>query len=141
MVKEIIDNNEKAQAGSKELKVLRQYFSQCFTVEGDFDIEKFRAALPSGTSISRIVTIRLDRINSSSLVFKDNNIVQRVGDAEIDLGAIAKGYYLDKVKDYFVSKEYTKYFLTDIWIRPTITYGLVACFIKGRKAASETNHQ
>ncbi len=39
------------------------------------------------------------------------------------------------------SNEYTKYFLTEIWIRPTITYGLVACFIKGRKAASETNHQ
>jgi hypothetical protein len=26
--------------------------------------------------------------------------------------------------------EYTAYMLTEIWIRPTITYGLVACFIK-----------
>ena len=26
--------------------------------------------------------------------------------------------------------EYTSYLLTEIWIRPTITYGLVACFIK-----------
>ena len=25
--------------------------------------------------------------------------------------------------------EYTDYFLTEIWIRPTITYGLVACFV------------
>jgi hypothetical protein len=25
--------------------------------------------------------------------------------------------------------EYTNYFLTEIWIRPTITYGLVACFV------------
>ena len=25
--------------------------------------------------------------------------------------------------------EYTNYFLTAIWIRPTITYGLVACFV------------
>ena len=24
--------------------------------------------------------------------------------------------------------EYTNYTLTEIWIRPTITYGLVACF-------------
>lgn len=25
--------------------------------------------------------------------------------------------------------EYTPYLLTEIWIRPTITYGLVACFV------------
>ena len=25
--------------------------------------------------------------------------------------------------------EYTDYMLTEIWIRPTITYGLVACFV------------
>ena len=25
--------------------------------------------------------------------------------------------------------EYTSYLLTEIWIRPTITYGLVACFV------------
>ena len=25
--------------------------------------------------------------------------------------------------------EYTEYLLTEIWIRPTITYGLVACFV------------
>ena len=27
--------------------------------------------------------------------------------------------------------EYTAYLLTEIWIRPTISYGLVACFVKG----------
>ena len=31
------------------------------------------------------------------------------------------------------SSEFTTYYLTEIWIRPTITYGLVACFV------SETN--
>jgi len=31
--------------------------------------------------------------------------------------------------------EYTEFFLTEIWIRPTITYGLVACFV------SETEEQ
>ena len=35
---------------------------------------------------------------------------------------------------YFTLKEptdeYTTYGLTEIWIRPTITYGLVACFVK-----------
>ena len=29
--------------------------------------------------------------------------------------------------------EYTNYLLTEIWIRPTITYGLVACFITEKK--------
>jgi len=28
--------------------------------------------------------------------------------------------------------EYTAFLLTEIWIRPTITYGLVACFVKGK---------
>jgi hypothetical protein len=27
------------------------------------------------------------------------------------------------------ANEYTPYLLTEIWIRPTITYGLVACFV------------
>ena len=27
------------------------------------------------------------------------------------------------------TNEYTTYMLTEIWIRPTITYGLVACFV------------
>ncbi len=52
---------------------------------------------------------------------------------------IAVLYNIDIVLE--PSNEYTAYMLTEIWIRPTITYGLVACFIKGRKAASETNHQ
>jgi hypothetical protein len=32
------------------------------------------------------------------------------------------------------SDEYTVYLLTEIWIRPTITYGLVACFVKEAKS-------
>jgi len=31
------------------------------------------------------------------------------------------------------SDEYTAYLLTEIWIRPTITYGLVACFVSETK--------
>ena len=29
--------------------------------------------------------------------------------------------------------EYTSYLLTEIWIRPTITYALVACFVTERE--------
>ncbi len=31
--------------------------------------------------------------------------------------------------------EYTRFFMTEIWIRPTITYELVACFIREREDA------
>jgi len=29
--------------------------------------------------------------------------------------------------------EYTDYFLTEIWISPTIIYGLAACFVSGKE--------
>ena len=35
--------------------------------------------------------------------------------------------------------EYTDYLLTEIWIRPTITYGLVACFVSERAGAARLN--
>ncbi|MBO4446645.1 MAG: hypothetical protein J5764_00795 [Bacteroidales bacterium] len=44
---------------------------------------------------------------------------------------IAALYNLDIILE--PTDEYTAYMLTEIWIRPTITYGLVACFIKEAK--------
>ena len=41
--------------------------------------------------------------------------------------AIASLYNLDLYLE--PTDEYTNYLLTEIWIRPTITYGLVACFV------------
>lgn len=52
MVKQIINRNESAQAGQRELDVLKSYFPQCFTGEGEFDIEKFKAALPDGLNVT-----------------------------------------------------------------------------------------
>ena len=40
---------------------------------------------------------------------------------------IATLYHVDIIIE--PSNEYTNYMLTEIWIRPTITYGLVACFV------------
>ena len=48
----------------------------------------------------------------------------------IDL-LIAALYNLDIYLEPF--SEYTNYFLTEIWIRPTITYGLVACFVTEKR--------
>ena len=44
---------------------------------------------------------------------------------------IAALYHLDLCLE--PADEYTNYLLTEIWIRPTITYGLVACYVKGTK--------
>ena len=52
MVKQIINRNESAQAGQRELEVLKAYFPQCFMGEGEFDIEKFKAALPDGLNVT-----------------------------------------------------------------------------------------
>ena len=52
MIKDIREKNEEAFAGKKEMEVLKAYFPQCFTVDGEFDIEKFRASLPEGTKVS-----------------------------------------------------------------------------------------
>ena len=45
--------------------------------------------------------------------------------------AIAALYQLDILLE--PGDEFTVYMITEIWIRPTITYGLVACFVKGAK--------
>jgi len=41
---------------------------------------------------------------------------------------IATLYQID-IMVFEQADEYTNYMLTEIWIRPTITYGLVACFV------------
>ncbi len=52
MIKDIIGRNAEAAAGQKEIKVLREYFPQCFNADGEFDIEAFKAALPEGTTLT-----------------------------------------------------------------------------------------
>jgi len=45
---------------------------------------------------------------------------------------IAMLYNIDIVME--TADEYTAYMMVEIWIRPTITYGLVACYIKETQA-------
>lgn len=52
MIKDIIGRNAEAAAGQKEIKVIREYFPQCFNADGEFDIEAFKAALPEGTTLT-----------------------------------------------------------------------------------------
>lgn len=63
--------------------------------------------VPDETTINN----ELNKINNSSLLFKDNDIVQRVGEAELDLGGVAKGYVLDEALGYLALHGYKHYLI------------------------------
>lgn len=56
------------------------------------------------------VALEITKMNSSNLVIKDG-FIEIVGDADIDLGAIAKGYAIEKVKVYLKEKFITNYII------------------------------
>ena len=56
-----------------------------------------------------VINEELDKMNSSSLIFKEDNVVQRVGEAEIDLGGFAKGYVLDEIYAYLAFHNISHY--------------------------------
>lgn len=74
--------------------------------------EKWKEALKNKEILSEtIINEELTKINNSSFSLNEENKVQRLGEALIDLGGIAKGYLLDKVKEYLVSKNISKYLI------------------------------
>ncbi len=52
MIKEIDEKNAMAQAGDRELNILKETFPQCFDKEGRFDKEAFLSALPDGLEVT-----------------------------------------------------------------------------------------
>ena len=74
--------------------------------------EKWKEALKNKEILSEtVINEELTKINNSSFSLNEENKVQRLGEALIDLGGIAKGYLLDKVKEYLVSKNISKYLI------------------------------
>ncbi len=74
--------------------------------------EKWKEALRNKEVLSEsVINEELNKINNSTFSFNGNNKVQREGEALLDLGGIAKGYLLDKVKDYLINKSITKYMI------------------------------
>ena len=74
--------------------------------------EKWKEALRNKEVFSEsVINEELNKINNSTFSFNGNNKVQREGEDILDLGGIAKGYLLDKVKDYLVNKSITKYMI------------------------------
>lgn len=59
-----------------------------------------------------VISEQLEIIKNTKLLFKENNIVQRVGDGEIDLGAISKGYVTCRLFDYFNSCSLKNYLVS-----------------------------
>ena len=53
----------------------------------------------------------LEKMNNTSINLSGNNVVQRDGEAEIDLGGIVKGYALDEVLEYLNKRELTHYLI------------------------------
>jgi succinate dehydrogenase hydrophobic anchor subunit len=51
---------------------------------------------------------------------------------------IATFYHFD-IMYYESLDEYTNYMLTEIWIRPAISYGLVACFVTESEEDTNSN--
>ena len=74
--------------------------------------KKWKEALSNKQVLENsVIEQEIDRIKNSSLSFKDNNVVQRLGEAEIDLGGIAKGYVLDKSLEYLKEKDVKHYLI------------------------------
>jgi len=74
--------------------------------------KKWKESLKSSQILDEAtIQSELSKLNNSSVLFKDNNLIQRLGGAEIDLGAVAKGFALDEVKKYLDSKSFSKYLI------------------------------
>lgn len=74
--------------------------------------KKWKESLKSSQILDETtISNELARMNNSSVLFKEKNVVQRLGDSEIDLGAVAKGFALDEVKSYLDSKSFSKYLI------------------------------
>ncbi len=74
--------------------------------------KKWKESLENKQILSEtVINEELEKMNNSSITLKDNNVVQRTGEAEIDLGGIAKGFALDEIKSYLEDKQIKQYLI------------------------------
>ena len=63
--------------------------------------KKWKESLAKKEILSEtVINEELEKINNTVITFKENNVIQRTGEAEFDLGGVAKGYALDLVNNY-----------------------------------------
>ncbi|MBP9102812.1 MAG: site-specific DNA-methyltransferase [Chitinophagaceae bacterium] len=51
MIKDILQHNDNIEPNYKELAVLKEHFPGCFTVDGSFDVERFKSEIASATNV------------------------------------------------------------------------------------------
>ena len=114
----INNSNENVQIEPELYEVLKASFCSCLDPLNYYNpfigslSKKWKNSLENKAILdSETINLELEKMSSSSLTFLEENTVKKVGSAEIDLGAVAKGYSLDKVKQYLDSKNYTKYLI------------------------------
>ena len=112
----INNSTELVEVDSKLYEVLKASFCNCLEPLNYFNplcgslSKKWKESLENNVVLPQTtIDEELLKMASTSVEFLDNNQVKKTGDAEIDLGAVAKGYALDKVKQYLDSQKYTKY--------------------------------
>ena len=72
--------------------------------------KKWKEALKDNQVLSQeVINAGLEKINNTTVEFLDNYQIQRTGEAEIDLGAVAKGYALDGACSYLSSQNIHQY--------------------------------
>ena len=72
--------------------------------------KKWKESLENKQVLSEsVVAEELSKMAGTHLELLDGNTVKRTGESEIDLGAVAKGYALDKVKEYLDAQGIKKY--------------------------------
>ena len=57
------------------------------------------------------INTELFKMQNTHVEFVNETTIKKVGESEIDLGAVAKGFALDKVKEYLDQQELTKYLI------------------------------
>lgn len=126
MIKDIITANESAHVGQREMEALHEFFPQCFTADGKFDIECFKASLPGDTEVTdetsgftflgknyaRMLTnmdtttiIRPDNEHNALPENRDSKNVYISGDNLDALQHLVKSYY-GKVKVIYIDPPY-----------------------------------
>ena len=90
---------------SDDLAALNNFNPLCGSLS-----KKWKEALKNKQVLSdSVISEELLKMENTHLEFLGDNTVKRTGQSEIDLGAVAKGYALDKAKEYLDSKSIKKY--------------------------------
>lgn len=74
--------------------------------------KKWKESLAKKEILSEtVINEELEKINNTVITLKENNVIQRTGEAEFDLGGVAKGYALDLVNNYLQENGVASYLI------------------------------